>query len=248
MKIVPLFIVFLHPLLLFSQTDSLSGKVPTFYSKGYKARAVTCQQLISSAEMFYEHKYPQYHFTTGLKIVGKADWQKLGYNMPYGMPHYRNFIVMAAEKNGVFPDSTSDTTISPYDAIAVHELGHYFMSDLVKTDIYPNWANEFIATYFQVIYASATGLNITVPEKPGYIPAHRTLEDFEKGFPLIANDYGWYQGQFMKLAQRLVRNHSFTILDAFIDNYKPGGKQVEASELLRNMDAKTFGDWLIEMK
>jgi hypothetical protein len=158
---------------------TLSGKVPTTYSKGYELRAITCQQLITIAETFYEQKYPQYHFTTGLKILDKSDWQKLGYNMPYGMPHYRNAIVMAAEKNGVFPDSSSDTTISPYDAIAVHELGHYFMGDLVKTDIYPNWANEFIATYFQVIYASAKGLNITILDKPGYTPGVKQIAAFD---------------------------------------------------------------------
>lgn len=248
MKSFYLFIVFLTPVSLFSQVDSLGGRVPALFSKGYEARARTCQNLIADVETFYQQKYPQYHLAAKLKILDSTDWKTLGYHMQYGMPHYRNAIVMAAEKNGVFPDYTPDTTISPFDAIAVHELGHYFMGDLVKTDIYPNWANEFIATYFQVIYSSAKGLNINMPDKPGYAPAHRTLEDFEKGFPLIANDYGWYQGQFMKLAQRLYQKHGFVLLDAFIENYKPGGKQIAASDMLTTIDAQIFSNWLTEMK
>ncbi len=63
----------------------------------------------------------------------------------------------------------------------------------------------------------------------------------------MGNDYGWYQGQFMKLAESLYARHKLKVLDAFIENYKPEEKKTDATELLRAIDQKVFDKWLDEM-
>ncbi|RYE23056.1 MAG: hypothetical protein EOP51_11690, partial [Sphingobacteriales bacterium] len=233
----------------FSQTDSLKGKLVTVYSKGYKERAQTIHQLLTGAIVFYEKIYPSYPYALQLRVLDSTDWNKLPYSMPYGMPHSRNGIVVAANKNAMFNDTTAATDISGYDAIALHELGHYFIGDLVKTDIWPNWANEFIASYYQVCYTKASGIRYPAIETK-FVATHRSLEDFEKGFQFIGggDSYGWYQEQFMKLANMLYPKHKLAVLNAFIENYKPGGKQQEAMTLLKKIDPEIMDSWLAEMK
>lgn len=75
--------------MLFSQTLTLNGKVPTEFSEGYEERALTLQKLVTNAETFYEKIYPQCTFKVKLRVFGKTDWKKLPYPMPYGLPHFR---------------------------------------------------------------------------------------------------------------------------------------------------------------
>jgi len=243
------FLLFFSVTALHSQSlKVLPGKIPTEYSEGYLVRAQTLQQILLQTQAFFEKRYPQYAFSVKLKVADSVAWTQLGYRMPYGMPHYdgKAHIVLPADKKAMFPDTSDDAQISPYDAISIHELGHYFMTALVKTDIYPNWANEFIAAYFQVIFAKENGVSIQVPANN--TPKHRSLEDFEKGFQVVADDYGWYQAQFTRLAERLYAVHGTKVLDAFIANYQPGGKNADALDVLRAIDNKIVNDWFTEMK
>jgi len=246
MKVASLFL--LVSAIVSAQTQSLTGKVPTEFSNGFETRAKTLQQLIANVETFYEKQYPEYRFTVKLKVLDSIDWKKLSYQMPYGLPHLRDALVIGADKKAMFPDQTAADKISVFDGIAIHELGHYFMRDLAQTDIWPNWANEFIATYFQLGYAVPNQLPTTIPDN-GFVPKFRSLEDFEKGFGYIGGDnYGWYQGQFMKLAEALYTKHGLLVLNQFIENYKPGGKRLDAMLLLKRIDSPVMEKWLSEMK
>ena len=55
------------------KTDTLGGKVKTYYSPGHQAIAIELQQLVTSAVIYYEKKY-SVHFNIQLIVLDSAQW------------------------------------------------------------------------------------------------------------------------------------------------------------------------------
>jgi hypothetical protein len=78
----------------------------------------------------------------------------------YGMPNawygIRKLFI-AADKQAVGKlfgevDHTPGNTLSTFDCIAIHELGHIFLTGFAQTHTGKKWADEFLASYFAIFF------------------------------------------------------------------------------------------------
>ena len=155
-------------LLLARKTDSLDGKVKTYYSPGSKKIAVELQQLVSGAILYYETKY-KVKFNIQMIVLDSSQWFKE--ILPYGFVFfdgthwlvlntgmtYENFksvygfnsishqLDSAFNKNKI---TAEEVIYSRLKFLSLHELGHYFIYNLSNAESPNFWTNEFIAWYF----------------------------------------------------------------------------------------------------
>src|ERR1039457_75570 len=248
----------IESLLASKHLDSLPGDPKTFYSRGHAVRAAALQKLIANCEKFYETQFPKRAFSVPLYVLDKNDWNERLFGAPYALPNYlptNNLIVIGAEKNALArlsgqPDDpvTSDTIISGYDYVAVHELGHYFFITLNHVRTRKHWVDEFLANYFLICYAKGNGLDLPFSELPRN-PPHKTLEDFERLYDKVGpSNYDWYQKEFIRYGLKLYPQFKVELIRKVIDNYSTIGKRVDAAALLKSLSRDTMDTWLKEMK
>jgi hypothetical protein len=239
------------------QLDTLDGKIKTRYSKNYRLRAETIQSLVENCTNYYEAKFPGVKFTAELLLLDSSEWKKLPIDIPYGMPNTRrNKLLIGADKKAVGElfgqtDTLPDNQLSDFDYIALHELGHNFFLRLTDTDAKQKWANEFLASYFAICYLSDTKSKKGLPQinRTNFRPEHKSLEDFERLYSDVgAQNYAWYQGKFQDLGYRLYPKFKIKLIKEFMVNYKPGGKQLEAVTLLKQLSPDITRQFLEEMK
>ena len=85
--------------------------------------------------------------------------------------------------------------------------------------------------------------------KADYNVDHRTLEDFQKFYLNVGPpNYHWYQSKFAKLGFKLYPQFKTNLIKDVLDNYKPGGKNLDGISLLRDLAPEKFNDWLKEMQ
>lgn len=243
--------------------DTLPGKIPVLYSKNYKVRAKTIQAMEEKCAAFYEQKFPGTKFNLQIMILNQEDWHRIHldedgvwYGMPAALPII-NKLFIAADKQAVgkllggHADSTSDSVISPFDVIALHELGHIFLQKIKNTFTGKKWADEFLASYFKICFTKEYKEYKDFPgnKKPGQQPKYRTLEDFERLYSNVgAQNYGWYQGQFQNLGYELYPKFKTDLIKKFIDNYSANGKKLEPLVLLQQLAPEIMNQWLKEME
>lgn len=245
-------------LLMNEHLDSLPGDPKTFYSRGHEVRATALQKLIKECENFYEAQFPECTFSVPLYVLNKNDWNERLFGAPYALPNYlptNNLILIGAEKNALArlsgqPDDpvASDTVVSGYDYVAVHELGHYFFITLNHVRTGEHWADEFLANYFLICYAKGNDLDLPFSELPKN-PAHKTLEDFERLYDKVGpSNYDWYQKEFIRYGLQLYPKFKVELIRKIIDNYSANGKRLDAAVLLKSLSTETMDTWLKEMK
>jgi hypothetical protein len=181
----------IESLLLGEHLDSLPGDPKTYYSAGYETRTRALQKLIQECIDFFQTEFPGPRFNVPLYVLDKSDWNEKLFGAPYALPNYlptNNLIVIGAEKNALArlsgqPDDPvkSDSVVSGYDYVAVHELGHYFFITLNNVRTPEHWMDEFLADYFLICYVKGNKVDLDLEKMalPKDQP-HRTLEDFEK--------------------------------------------------------------------
>lgn len=242
---------------------ALNGNPQTFYSAGFEVRAKTVQRLISGCIDFYETTFPGEKFSVHLYLLSEADWKKphFGPRLPYGMPFYDpdyDIMVVPAEKDALAKltglkniPKTPDSILTGMDYQPLHELGHYFFFTVNKINK-EKWFNEFLATYFLICYVKEKNLNTDLQNilKPDYsVAQHRTLEDFQKLYLGVGPaNYGWYQCQFAQLGFSIYPQLKTELIKAVLDNYSPGGKNLDGVSLLKNLAPETMDKWLKEMQ
>ncbi len=250
--------------LLNEHLDSLNDFPKTYYTPGYKIRATALQNLIKEYIGFYQSKFPAHHFNVPLYVLDSNDWKEDLFAAPYALPNYlpgNNIIVIGAEKNalaklsGVPVTTTSDSIVSGYDYVAIHELGHYFFITLNKTRTDKKWFDEFLANYFLVSFIVEKKTDVVkqwqhmIDDNDKNAPAHRTLQDFEKLYDQVGPpNYDWYQKKFMKLCFLLYLKLKTKLITEVIENYKPGGKNLDALTLMKTIAPTVMSKWLKEMQ
>lgn len=243
------------------ETETLSGKIETIYSKNYDLRAKTLQHLIWNAAEFYEKKFPASKFTVSLYVLDSDDWQKMEIPFPYGVPmnvYQNDLLLIAAEKDKVaalvgIEDGTPDNVLSDYDYIALHELGHNFFNVVHEIKIPEKWADEFLATYFAIYYLKEVKSDKLLPRAdfPDFKPNYTTLEDFDElYFNVGIRNYGWYQDKFQDLALKLYPKHGKRLIQIFLENFNKNasGKKRNSLQILKEMDPIAMKAWFKEMK
>jgi hypothetical protein len=246
-------------LLLSEHLHSLSGDPKTYYSAGYETRARALQKLIRECIDFFQTEFPEAQFNVPLYVLDKSDWNEKLFGAPYAMPNYlptNNLIVIGAEKNALArlsgrPDDPvkSDSVVSGYDYVAVHELGHYFFITLNNVRTTEHWVDEFLADYFLICYVKGNKVDLDLEKMalPKNQP-HRTLEDFEKLYDRVGpQNYDWYQKEFIRFGLMLYPQFKTKLIKEMIANYSPKGKHTDAAILLKALAPDTMEAWLKEM-
>ncbi len=241
--------------------DTLSGKMPVLYSNGYKVRAQTIQKLIEACMEFYKRVFPETKFNLYTMVLNLEDWNKIHLNemVPYGLPNYFAEIAklfIAADKKAVAKifggtDNTSDTHLSRFDCIALHELGHAFLQTSNKLYTGKLWTDEFLASYFAICFFEQNKNYPGLPQvgETGYTPKYRTLEDFERLYTNVgAENYGWYQAKFQNLGYELYPKFKTRLIKEFIHNASPSGKKLDPQVLLQHLAPEIMNQWLKGMK
>jgi len=242
---------------------ALNGNPYVFYSAGFDVRAKTVQRMIGSCIAFYETTFPEKKFLVHLYLLDQADWEKphFGPRLPYGMPFYDpdyDILVVPAEKDALARligskniPKTPDSVVTGMDYQPLHELGHYFFFTLNKINK-EKWFNEFLATYFLICYIREKNMNTHLESilKPDYsVARHKTLEDFQKLYLGVGPaNYGWYQCQFAQLGFAIYPQLKMKLIEAALENYGRGGKNLDGVSLLKALAPETMNNWLNEMK
>lgn len=242
----------------------LEGLPKTFYSKGFEVRAAALQKLIKASIDFYESQLPALKFEVPLYVLANKDWNEQLFAAPYGLPNYlpdNNLILIGADKNalaklsGQPQTSASDSVVSGYDYVAVHELGHYFFITLNGVRTGQKWGDEFLADYFLVAFMKEREAEVVKQWEEeqsldnAKLPTHRTLDDFEKLYDKVGPpNYDWYQKKFIRLGLQLYPQFKTSLITAILENYAPGGKKHDPLTLMKTIAPDTMNKWLEEMK
>ena len=225
--------------------DSLSGKVKTYYSPGRLNRAKATQQLIQDAVAFYEAQFPGKSFSVPLYVVDKVQVPFYDDSTNYLAVGSISQRMAAPRLLAATPNSPTDTV----DLIAVHELGHYFLTTLHQAPIPVQWANEFFATYFAICYLQTKNISLISSDLTGiprtYRPIYRSLADFERLYYKVGGaNYGWYQEQFARLGYALYPKFKTRLVQIAIDEYGHTGKKTPPMGLLPRLAPQEMKAWL----
>lgn len=241
--------------------DTLPGKIPVLYSKGYQVRAKAIQTMVEECAAFYQPKFPDIKFDLYIMVLNQKDWNKIrltalsNYGMPNYIPEIRKLFA-AADKKAVAKifggtDNTSDTHLSRFDCIALHELGHAFLQTFNKLYTGKLWTDEFLASYFAICFFQLHKNYPGLPQvgETGYTPKYKTLTDFEHLYSNVGDqNYGWYQAQFQNLGYELYPKFKTRLINEFIKNASPTGKKLDPLALLQQIVPEITNQWLKEMK
>jgi hypothetical protein len=243
--------------------DTIHGEISALYTKGYRIRAKTVRSLLKNCSLYYERLFPDVVFNPQVLILDSVAWMEVANGIPnslgvYGLPDAEpavNKIFIAAEKKSVarlvgLEDFLPDSILSPFDYIALHELGHIFLHTYEHIQTHKKWADEFLASYFALCYLKQLNDSLGLPQidDTGWQPKYRSLASFEQLYEDVGpTNYAWYQGKFQKLATGLYPRFNVRLLKIFIANYSPGGDIPDPLDLLKRIAPDITNQWLIEM-
>lgn len=218
------------------------GKITVYYAPGYERRVAEVRPLVEEMMAFYEKKLQlKQDFSVAIltKEQWQQHISMLPYGFPFVrekiafLPATTEGVVtvgVIAMKASASPATLKKIKQSGYefdeaaikmtDLIGLHELGHvYTVSYGIKPPT--KWSSEFLASYFayaflkekhpklaKILQAMNTDL-FTDAVKPKYT----SLEDFERLYSdLGADNYGWYQGKFLKKGSQIYDSKKLTFL------------------------------------
>jgi hypothetical protein len=228
------------------KTDTLGGRVKTYYSPGHQSIAVELQQLVTRAIAYYEKKY-SVHFDIHLIVLDSSQWFKE--IIPFGFVFCnQNWLVLNAGMsypefksvygfNGITSQMDSSFSKNKIQAeeiiysrlkfLCLHELGHYFIYNLSDAQAPDVWTNEFIATYFANEYVAQfdpkikNGFDIFCRTIIAVYPAqHKTLAEFDSlYFKMKLGNFAWYHSRFYFLADSLYHCSGNAYFNIFQTNF-----------------------------
>ena len=247
-------------ILLTEHLNELTERPQTFFSNGANVRARALQHLVFNCIKFYQMQFPNKTFDMSIYVLNQADWEKPPFGVPYGLPDYlpeNKLEIIGADKNALAhisgkPDDPikSDSIVSGYDYVALHELGHYFFVTLnnLRTE---KWLDEFLASYFLTCYIKANNIDFDLKNffKPEGNQQHKTLEDFNNLYDSVGPpNYDWYQKEFMQLGLQLYPQLKMGLINKIIENYSAQGRHLNGITLLKMLAPETINNWLNQMQ
>jgi hypothetical protein len=228
------------------KTDSLSGKIKTYFSPGNKKIATELQQLVSDAVTYYEKKYTikfeikmivldssqwfkeifpfGFVFNSGNWLVLNAGMDYNSFQKIYGFESIAAQLDSAMKKNRF---SSEEIIYARLKFLSLHELGHYFVYQRSAIKVPNFWNNEFIAWYFANEYMAKFKPELkkkfelfckTVTNS--YRPEYSSLKDFnEIYFKMNIGNFAWYHSRFYFLADKIYGCASTSYLRTYERNF-----------------------------
>lgn len=251
------------------KTDSLAGKVKTFYSPGNKKIAIELQQLVSDAIDYYENKYAT-KFEVKMVVLDSTQWFKE--IMSFGFVfYYGNWLVLNAGMDydnfkkvygfeAVGPQLDRAMKINGFTSeeiiyarlkfLTLHELGHYFVNTLSNAKSPNFWTNEFIAWYFANEYMSQFRPELkkqfdvfckTIANS--YHPDYTSLKDFNEMYgKMKKGNFAWYHSRFYFLADALYQCSGTSYLKKYEKNFpKSDSTKFSAPQISKLVEADCNG-------
>ena len=224
------------------------------------ARVTFLHNVIDDAFILYKNKYPKYNFPTlTLGLLTEEEWGNDG-GPPFGVPNYDEQIKevrlgvtkdVAANAMG-YPIPTSDKELAEIDKIMIHELGHYFFTDVVNMPQGEAFSWEFMASYFALTYLyekyNDWDMDILKQAAPSDIN-YRTILKFNELYVNVGvANYDWFQRKFLSLAKDLYAVKGEKLIIDFITTYKESNSTLSFLDFLKLQDDKIVNNWLIDIK
>jgi len=257
-------------LLTTRKTDSLDGKLKTYYSPGSKKIAMELQQLVSDAVLYYETKY-KVKFNIQMIVLDSSQWftEILPYGFVFfdgtrwlvlnaGMPYETfktvyGFNSISQQLDSAFSSnkiSAEEVIYSRLKFLSLHELGHYFIYNLSNAQSPNFWTNEFIAWYFANEYITKykpqikKGFDIFCRTVSNFYPVeHTSLLDFNTLYSKIKiGNFAWYHSRFYFLADTLYKCAGNSYLKTFETNFpKKEGLNYSAEMISKLIESTCLG-------
>ena len=257
------------------KTDSLIGKIKTYYSPGHKEIASELQQLVSNAVTYYENKFHK-RFDIQLIVLDSAQWFRevipfgfvfydqthwLVLNTGMSYSDFKNvygFNEIASQLDSSFSINhlrAEEIIYSRLKFLSLHELGHYFISQISSAQPPDVWTNEFIATYFANEYITQyepkikKGFDIFCRTIMKCYPAeYKTLAQFDSVyFRMKLGNFAWFHSRFYLLADAIYSCSGNSYINIFEQNFpKKEGlifKPEEISKLIEASCPGVFKKW-----
>ena len=219
--------------------QSVDNGIETFYSNGFREKAVSAAEPIHNSADFFEESFGVRE-SISVAILNKEDWTRLT-PIPYGLPFVSGppyVICIPATADNILSQalgsalqqssledryqlSNDEITERFILMIGFHELGHIYARSYGMQ--FPNkWTFELAATYFAYFYlahnaASELELWLETAATLGknIEPTFTTIEDFEKLYTKVGvGNYAWYQVVFLYRVREIYEQQGKQFLEA----------------------------------
>lgn len=252
----------------------LYGMVPTYYSAVCENRAKEMQSLLSDLIKIYSLNNME-GFKFKLAVLDSSTWIGMPsqYRLQYGLFSVRQYwIIIAGDINTQnfnkiygFEDfiqaiihnlnaaskTLEDAITAMYKFRVTHELGHLYISNVLKTLPPDRWTNELMANYFAFDYlykkdqeALKTLKIVTQALANGYKPRYRSISVFNRKYSRVgAKNYAWYQSIQQYLVEEIYLKYKTNFIDLFARTFPLTNDQKKLSqkEIRRILDDLTEG-------
>jgi Zn-dependent peptidase ImmA (M78 family) len=260
------------------------GMVPTYYSAGCENRAKEMQSLLSDIIKIYSLNNME-EFKFKLAVIDSSTWIGMPsqYRLQYGLFSVRqNWIIIAGDINtqnfykiygfedfkqainhnlNVASKTLEDAITAMYKFRVTHELGHLYITNVLKTLPPDRWTNELTANYFAFDFlfkkdqeSLKTLKIVTQALANGYKPRYRSISVFNRKYSNVGvNNYAWYQSIQQYLVEEIYLKYKTNFLDLFartfpLTNDQKKLSQKEIRRILDDLTEGVYSKWIEKME
>lgn len=259
--------------------DFIDGKVPTYFTRGHKEIALSYQKLITDAVNYYEKRYSR-TFKVKLAVIDSTNWLNevypygfvfheegwIGMNTGmsyesfkriYGLQSYFEQLDKALIKNGISKSQLVNSFLNFY---SIHELGHYYITELSNVNPPDNWTNEFVPSYFAYDYFINNKPKEIKPfelfckvDRDNYVASYTTIKDFNELYSETGlENYVWYHSNFYFLIENLYKCYKTDFIPMFEVGFnKTSMEKFSTADIISFLDRKCSGQarqWVTDLE
>jgi hypothetical protein len=258
-----------------------NGTIPTYYSISCKKRANESQLLLQDINKMYSSN-GNTGFKLKLAVIDSVHWT--GFGVPYGfgfisqgwiiIPGDLNFQklsrlwgfskfidAMKMNMKKISNDPENQLTDAIYKFFPVHELGHYYISNILGARNPDRWTNELMASYFTIDFLLKNDKKMektisifSSTYAKEYQPKYRTLFDFNTKYSAVGlENYIWYSQMFILMGEEIHSKYKSDFIKSYSKTFPktPDPKKLSQEELLKILDDLTGGissKWIKNME
>lgn len=260
---------YMDSLIAIRNTEKIPGRIPAYYSAGFRERAVTLQKAFQGAAAYYEQVYHR-KFHLKLAVLDSAQW--LTERVPWGFLSYEHgwaaipaqvsytnllHIYGIRDKKAQLDALLKNNHISEQQLISsvylvysLHELGHYFINDLTECNVPDMFANELIATYFSYNYFErlhSRDLQIlTLFSRfisSNYPASYRQINAMDNLFAKMPiQNFKWFHCNIVLLSGQIHAHYGIGFISWYLKTFaKDKARKRSTEQVIALLDKKTNG-------
>lgn len=249
----------------------IDGSVPMYFAAQCENRAKKAQSLLEKLVENYSNDEKNV-FNLKLAVIDSSQWSDFG--VPYGLFFInQGWIIIPGDIDfnkfsilwGYYPfidkvkNNISEISSNPeelitntiYDFTICHELGHYYINNVVKANPPDSWSSEWMASYFAIDYFyknkkdNLKALNIFQSTFTNeFEPKYRTIQELNTKYIGVGiQNYVWYHVTFLSMIQDIYSVYGTDFMQLFAEKFPPTEKPIKYSqeEILYKLDSITDG-------